>query len=73
MTEEEAKAKWCPFIREIQFENDLSLNRMFGDAHYNCIGSKCMSWRSIPEIDNMKVVEDQRITAAGYCGLAGKP
>ena len=42
MTEEEAKTKWCPQMREELLERHLSdperlMNR--------CIGSACMAWR----------------------------
>lgn len=48
-TEEEAKTKWCPFARAINWAGTASGNRDLQDAPYdilrvNCIGSACMAW-----------------------------
>lgn len=87
MTEDEAKTKWCPFVRltddgQMYFDNR---GRKFGgtsgkdgiDASL-CIGSGCMAWRwveppSAPNADNLVIV-DARGTSLGdgFCGLAGK-
>ena len=61
MTEEEAKTKWCPFVRGVFGKNqndsfDLKSNTVHnrvlldtGDVGIhpaiNCIGSACMAWR----------------------------
>lgn len=52
MTEDEAKAKWCPFVRfvpAVAAEHPAFPNRPFvadglGDQT-RCIGSACMAWR----------------------------
>lgn len=65
MTETEAKTKWCPMVR---YERDL-VNR--SDPHpqnMNCIGSACMMWREIREIQ----FEPDSKVLGGFCGLAGK-
>ena len=66
MTEDEAKTKWCPFVRYAivsKYVVSSGANRLGDDVGYHenasqcrCIGSACMAWRP-----------------AGYCGLAGKP
>lgn len=76
MTEDEAKTKWCPFVRfSIADDGDTAANRdskvlsdkdsKHGDLQVRhnarCIASACMAWRS-----------DLPNAVAGYCGLAGK-
>jgi hypothetical protein len=49
MTEEEAKSKWCPFVRFAMHEGDGTgaANRADIDMpHWNrCCASDCMAWR----------------------------
>lgn len=62
MTEEEARAKWCPFVRFHGTPSDDCLsNRDSGIDDGNpgmsrCIGSRCMAWR--PIIQNKPVLKD---------------
>lgn len=62
MTEQDAKQKWCPFVRLVQ-GGRVNSNR--GDGSYSelthCLGTGCMAWRSNGETDG------------GFCGLAGHP
>lgn len=49
LTEDEAKTKWCPFVRASIYEaadNDVSGNRA-GPLRESggCIASACMAWR----------------------------
>jgi hypothetical protein len=70
MTEDEAKTKWCPFVRFQTFDSPPAnrwKQQLPEDEPYalnpipcRCIGSACMAWR--------KGLKDQ-----GYCGLSGKP
>ena len=74
-TEEEAKTKWCPFVR-YSVENaskwKRAINRWVSvnDMQLNpepchCIASECMVWRWD--------TDDGYPAKEGYCGLAGKP
>lgn len=58
MTEDEAKTKWCPFVR-----TGLTAGRY-------CIVSGCMMWRW----DTYQTSHDPTTVGAtsGFCGLAGK-
>lgn len=58
LTEDEAKTKWCPMVRD----NGSNLN---GESS-RCIGSACMAWRWKHEL----VVHGESLR--GYCGAFGK-
>lgn len=63
MTEEEAKTKWCPFVRTIGEDDPGTVNRWtldeggvpnpFGGTNF-CIGSACMAYR----IDHVDIKND---------------
>jgi hypothetical protein len=62
MTEEEAKTKWCPFMRT---------PHALGPTANRCIASECMAWRKwTPYYSTIEPYVDE---GKGYCGLAGKP
>lgn len=81
MTEEEAKTKWCPFVKPDYRGPDRML----------CIGSACMAWRwgdvicirKKPKPDDTRWLGPfpflkggkcwLRESDQGFCGLAGKP
>ena len=81
-TEEQARARWCPFVRAYFDEREVavaSYNRMawMGEGEPNaenieanagclCIASNCMAWRW----DESKM--DAEGPLLGYCGLAGR-
>lgn len=70
MTEDEAKTKWCPFVRLTASAGEWHINRPPGSApdkpgDYLCMGAACMAWRWYPS-NGLGI----RI---GLCGLAGKP
>ena len=66
LTEDAAKARWCPMARLAEIG---SHNRSGPAADFNCIASACMMWRK-------KVIDPDdyvSLMTYGYCGLAGKP
>ena len=80
MTEDVAKTKWCPMIRE-ELSCKGSINRWDGEAYeygeeFSCIASSCMMWRwtITPEVQRANNSQNPcgSIVADGYCGLAGK-
>jgi hypothetical protein len=73
MTEDEAKTKWCPFVRHPVnmpgYSNGNRFNKPSLDATCRCIGSRCMAWRweILVADESMRNKNDR-----GCCGLAGK-
>jgi hypothetical protein len=59
---EEAKTRWCPFVRvRLKYgDREIEGNRVetSGSVNVNCIADGCMAWRAIA-------------ADHGYCGLAG--
>lgn len=51
MTEEQAKSKWCPFVRlsaPVDSEAAGTAGNRYGDdigGNFRCIASACMAWR----------------------------
>lgn len=82
LTEDEAKAKWCPFSRVLvtdQAELPVAVNRnnQTGAGGFwkgsKCVASECMAWRwgsdaGQSETDGSVSYED---FDKGCCGLAG--
>jgi len=69
MTEDEAKTKWCPHVRQSNgYKEGFSKNRESSGAPTDarCIASECMAWRWI-------ISPEKAPNASGYCGLAGRP
>ncbi len=84
MTEEDAKAKWCPFSRVASNDGTNGNRHILSADGLNgadkCIASDCMAWRWIEDAEfRSKADAAFRDTGAqlkpdtGYCGLAGKP
>ncbi len=69
MTEDEAKQRWCPFIRltadgngEWHINRDPSIPSSPGDTQaYRCIGSACMAWRETRVTEFFHKVDRTRI------------
>ena len=85
MTEDQAKAKWCPFVVASHTNPrqrawvDGDVGEPTGTLHHNCLGSECMAWRwrdqiaeavDGPEGLSLNVSVDH---SSGFCGLAGAP
>lgn len=77
-TEEQAKAKWCPFARSStpvdsgwsgSYNRPVSLDA--SDPSIQCIGSECMAWRV--EKGDAESDGAGNWLPVGYCGLAGQP
>ena len=64
MTEDEAKAKWCPQVH-LRSLFDATARIDQAEPAAKCIGSACMAWRWLPI--------DVNAPRSGYCGLVGKP
>ena len=74
MTEDEAKTKWCPFVRlKFAATSDApSCNRDEGQTasfkrQTMCIGSACMAWRWLPLLAD-EAFKNAVIKAAGDIG-----
>ena len=67
MTEEEARAMWCPMVQVAGVGANWINNRGALDSRMyntNCIASDCMMWRTMMNYDGDEII--------GYCGLGGK-
>lgn len=82
LTEEEAKTKWCPFVRATYHvpaqhphpaDHGYIGNRdvhdrggVGGVPNTNCVASRCMAWRFRSVLN-----AEENVDRRGYCGLAG--
>jgi hypothetical protein len=74
LTEEEAKTKWCPFVRH-NLGRDLpaAYRGMHVTSDSKCIGSACMAWRDAGKDTRTNSYVGNYSVDVGFCGLAGKP
>lgn len=75
MTEEEAKTKWCPFVRMHPggYNASTHFDGMPDQRYGRCIGSDCMAWRWHQVPAGPPPYSVLKNSNEGYCGLAGKP
>jgi hypothetical protein len=70
MSEDEAKQRWCPFVRLVGLHNR---GEVFNGPITACIGSACMAWR--PERETLTKLGGEEWSRPkdghGFCGLAG--
>ncbi len=76
LTEDEARAKWCPYARSWAppDEGGAGGNRVTRgkpDQDCLCIASDCMAWRDARPAWNATMQPSERKTPRGYCGAAG--
>ncbi len=73
LTEQEAKAKWCPFARTINRHDSgaavAAVNRSSKYPYDNCLclASACMAWR----FAEVEYATTKSTDGKGWCGLAG--
>ena len=86
MTEDEAKTKWCPFVRVSGTGGEWHTNRpshadVDAKPFDHCIGSACMAWRV--DAERFQDARSGRLSdrdttghgtwiKLGHCGLAGE-
>ena len=84
MTEDDARSRWCPMVRNaggIDWTGSANRDPQSGSTgadapYYKCIASDCMMWRwkiSPTEAAVANAQADVGLGSDGYCGLAGKP
>ena len=70
MTEEEAKTKWCPMVRDAQGDDQRGINSSNDFRFTNCIASDCMMWRQSAKPEPRE--KPFKVWPHGYCGLGGE-
>lgn len=81
MTEEEARKKWCPFVRIVNSYGiaigNRNISRKSQTPRMCCIASECMAWRwkvaPLPARKNDIGEDIPAFGGRGFCGLAGNP
>lgn len=76
LTEDQARQKWCPFVRfsmSTADGNATNRHNAAGEISQNprysqCIASSCMAWRQGSGADG-----SSHSGECGFCGLAGTP
>lgn len=78
-TENEAKNKWCPMVRNgdgYTFKNESGeqSQQSFSNVDAKCIASRCMMWRWRYKKHERTCVGMSPLTKTdkGYCGITGR-
>jgi hypothetical protein len=87
LTEEQARAKWCPKALHQSGGEEPAANRWSDRDGFNanppecrCLASDCMAWRWAPDIYrspdghawSARQTDEDVLEERGYCGLAGQ-
>lgn len=70
MTEQEARSKWCPMVRNNWHGTSTNRGDRGSIETCSCIASDCMMWRWNRKLTDVN--SEEKFTE-GYCGLGGKP
>jgi len=86
MTEDQARKKWCPFVRfnfppipdsdGMERWNNRDAHVGSGQSEAACIASDCAAWRwkmTRMQAAQQRAISNSGAEESGYCGLAGKP
>lgn len=75
MTEDEARHRWCPFVRvgaadmgHGYYSNRGTWAPSVEKLNVKCLGAQCMAWRW--SLDPYQA-EDCKLPSRGFCGLVG--
>ena len=74
MSQNVARAKWCPFVRidnNNRLHNTMTDGFQNSDKMYHCIAGDCMGWRQ-NHLSHFRG-DEQTLQTHGYCGYAGRP
>lgn len=75
MTEDEAKTKWCPFVRYGEKASNRGVPAE-NESYVRCIGSACMAWKTTGYDQwylGKKMPPDRRVFGVGAPDLIEKP
>ncbi len=81
MTEDEARTKWCPQVRQVNPRGESGGNRVGMSEnkaawhHSLCIASDCMMWVWVESITRNAAgqqIDETNYNTEGHCGLTNQ-
>lgn len=72
MTEEEAKAKWCPATMSSPAIYAPTGEGLHAPGPFQCLASACMAWRWAYDSEGYPILASNS-EKKGFCGMAGRP